>query len=91
MLQVEKMATIGKMAAVMAHEINNPLAGILTYAKLIRKWVDRDQLSSEPKKAEASQCLDLIAGESRRCGDLVKNLLVLFPHRADEQADHGPG
>jgi two-component system, NtrC family, sensor kinase len=75
-LQVEKMATIGKMAAVMAHEINNPLAGILTYAKLIRKWVDRDQLSSEPKKAEASQCLELIASESRRCGDLVKNLLV---------------
>lgn len=75
-LHVEKMATIGKMAAVMAHEINNPLAGILTYAKLVRKWVDKDQLTTPPKKLEASQCLDLIATESRRCGDLVKNLLV---------------
>jgi two-component system NtrC family sensor kinase len=75
-LLVEKMATIGKMAAVMAHEINNPLAGILTYAKLVRKWIDRDQLTSAPKKVEASQCLELIASESRRCGDLVKNLLV---------------
>jgi two-component system NtrC family sensor kinase len=75
-LQVEKMATIGKMAAVMAHEINNPLAGILTYAKLIRKWIDRDQLTTAPKKLEASQCLELIASESTRCGDLVKNLLV---------------
>jgi len=75
-VQVEKMATIGKMAAVMAHEINNPLAGILTYAKLIRKWIERDQLASPEKREEASQCLELIASESKRCGDLVKNLLV---------------
>jgi len=74
-LQVEKMATIGKMAAVVAHEINNPLAGILTYAKLLKRWVERGDVVT-PKKEEAEQCLDLIAGESRRCGDLVKNLLT---------------
>ncbi len=74
-LQVEKMATIGKMAAIVAHEINNPLAGILTYAKLLRKWVDRGEMQGEKAK-EAGECLDLIGGESRRCGDIVKNLLV---------------
>ena len=74
-LQVEKMATIGKMAAVVAHEINNPLAGILTYAKLLKRWVERGDVVT-PKKEEAEQCLDMIAGESRRCGDLVKNLLT---------------
>jgi two-component system NtrC family sensor kinase len=74
-LQVEKMATIGKMAAVVAHEINNPLAGILTYAKLLRRWVERGEVVTT-KKDEAEQCLDLIAAESRRCGDLVKNLLT---------------
>jgi len=74
-LHVEKMASIGKMAAVVAHEINNPLSGILTYAKLLRKWMDRGEMSPEKKK-EALDCLDLIAGESRRCGDLVKNLLT---------------
>jgi len=74
-LQVEKMATIGKMAAVVAHEINNPLAGILTYAKLLKRWVERGDVIT-PKKDEAEQCLDLIASESRRCGDLVKNLLT---------------
>ena len=36
------MASIGKMAAVVAHEINNPLSGILTYAKLVRRWLDHD-------------------------------------------------
>jgi len=76
MLHVEKMASMGKMAAVVAHEVNNPLSGILTYAKLIRKWVGTGQAEHE-KREEAMQCLDLIAAESRRCGDLIKNLLGL--------------
>jgi two-component system, NtrC family, sensor kinase len=74
-LRFEKMASIGKMAAVVAHEINNPLSGILTYAKLLRKWVERGEAANE-KRAETAQCLELIAAESRRCGDLVKNLLT---------------
>jgi len=74
-LRFEKMASIGKMAAVVAHEINNPLSGILTYAKLLRKWVERGEAAGD-KRAETAQCLELIAGESRRCGDLVKNLLM---------------
>jgi two-component system, NtrC family, sensor kinase len=75
MLHVEKMASIGKLAAVVAHEINNPLSGILTYAKLLRKWLDHEEVKADKLK-EARQCLELIAGESRRCGDLVKNLLT---------------
>lgn len=75
-LHVEKMASIGKMAAVVAHEVNNPLSGILTYAKLLRKWVASGQAAHE-KQEEAMQCLELIAAESRRCGDLIKNLLSL--------------
>lgn len=74
-LYTEKMASIGKMAAVLAHEINNPLSGILTYAKLLRKWIDRDAGGSS-KHQEICDSLDLIASESRRCGDLVKNLLA---------------
>ena len=75
-LHVEKMASIGKMAAVVAHEVNNPLSGILTYAKLIRKWVASGQTEHE-KHEEAIECLELIAAESKRCGDLIKNLLSL--------------
>jgi two-component system NtrC family sensor kinase len=75
-VHVERMASIGKMAAVVAHEVNNPLSGILTYAKLIRKWVGTGQTERE-KRGEAIECLDLIATESRRCGDLIKNLLSL--------------
>jgi two-component system NtrC family sensor kinase len=75
-LHVERMASVGKMAAVMAHEVNNPLSGILTYAKLLRRWVASGQTEHE-RREEALQCLDLIAAESRRCGELIQNLLVL--------------
>ena len=73
-LQVEKMASIGKLAAVVAHEINNPLSGILTYAKLLEKWLKRHEIAS--KEQEALESLELIARESRRCGEIVKNLLT---------------
>jgi two-component system NtrC family sensor kinase len=77
-LHTEKMASIGKMAAVLAHEINNPLSGILTYAKLLKRWIDRPETSDHPVHSRQEICdsLDLIASESRRCGDLVKNLLT---------------
>jgi two-component system, NtrC family, sensor kinase len=79
-LHTEKMASIGKMAAVLAHEINNPLSGILTYAKLLRKWTDHEEVPSDDhgraRRKDICDSLDLIASESRRCGDLVKNLLT---------------
>ncbi len=74
-VHVEKMASIGKMAAVVAHEINNPLSGILTYAKLLKKWVEKVE-GNEQKRVEIRECLDLVESESKRCGDLVKNLLM---------------
>jgi two-component system NtrC family sensor kinase len=74
MLRVEKMASVGKLAGIVAHEINNPLAGILTYAKLAKKWLGT---CDEARRQEALTSLDLIESESRRCGYIVKNLLTL--------------
>jgi len=74
-MQAEKMASIGKLAATVAHEINNPLSGILTYAKLLRKWLDRDGWDQQ-RRDEVRSSLELIESESRRCGDIVRNLLT---------------
>jgi two-component system NtrC family sensor kinase len=75
MLHTEKLTSLGKLAAVVAHEINNPLSGILTYAKLLKKWLDRTSVE-EPRKTEMIDCLNLIESESKRCGELVKSLLT---------------
>src|SRR5208283_4354906 len=72
MLRVERMASIGKLAAVVAHEINNPLAGILTYAKLLKKRLARETVVNQ----ENIGMLDLVESESRRCGEIVKNLMT---------------
>lgn len=88
-VQVERMASIGKLAAIVAHEINNPLAGILTYAKLLLKKMGA---IVTPEADVMKQDLQMIAGESARCGEIVKSLLQfarqtvpnLQPHDVNE-------
>jgi len=73
LLRSEKMASIGKLAATVAHEINNPLFGILTYARLVLRELMKHDL---PQRDEMAEQLQTIERESKRCGDLVKNLLT---------------
>jgi two-component system NtrC family sensor kinase len=73
--QSEKMASLGRLAAVVAHEINNPLAGILTYSKLLLRMVAKGFTESQ-RLSEAQDYLHIIEGESRRCGGIVRNLLT---------------
>ncbi len=73
LLHNEKMASIGKLAATVAHEINNPLFAILTYARLVSRAVRK---LDTPEAADLSEQLQTIERESKRCGELVKNLLT---------------
>ncbi len=71
-IQAEKMASMGRLAAIVAHEINNPLAGIRTYAKLILK---RSAELFPGDAVKYIQYIETIESESARCGEIVRGLL----------------
>ncbi|RLB85871.1 MAG: hypothetical protein DRH24_00710 [Deltaproteobacteria bacterium] len=74
-VQTEKLASLGKLAATIAHEINNPLAAVLTYIRLMIKLIDRNRFSRE-RLEDISRYLATMESEIARCGEIVKNLLA---------------
>ncbi|MGD0263780.1 MAG: ATP-binding protein [Candidatus Methylomirabilota bacterium] len=74
LVQTEKLASLGKLSASIAHEINNPLSGILTYAKLLSRKLRTGVPDVEGVHA-ALQQLALVERETQRCVTIVRNLL----------------
>jgi two-component system, NtrC family, sensor kinase len=74
LLQSEKLASIGKLAATIAHEINNPLNGILTYTKLIERKL-ADGTVNEQEIPKFRSYLAIMERETEKCSTIVRDLL----------------
>lgn len=71
LIQAEKLSSIGQIAAGVAHELNNPLTGVLLYTRLMLKALKEGRLDIETSKER----LSLMEQETERCTRIIKNLL----------------
>jgi signal transduction histidine kinase len=69
------MMSLGRLAASVVHEINNPLAGILNYCRLMLRILKRGEISADQLE-KFTRYLDLVEKETRRCSQIVSGLLT---------------
>jgi len=75
--QREKLASVGLLAAGIAHELNNPLTGVLTFSSLIRKKM--------PDGSQDAEDMDLVIGETKRCASIIRRLLDFAREKTPEK------
>ena len=73
----EKLASVGLLAAGIAHELNNPLTGVLTFTTLLRKKM--------PDGSADADDLDLVIRETKRCATIIRRLLDFAREKTPEK------
>ncbi len=81
MMQVSRLATMGEMAAGIAHEINQPLTAIANYAKACEHFL----AAGDPDLAEVRSVMREISSEALRAGDIIRRLRRLVGKHDDER------
>jgi len=74
LVQSAKMATIGQLGAAVAHELNNPISGILGYAQFILQKLSKPEFTAKESKA-CKQNIEYIQEEANHCKKIIGSLL----------------
>ncbi len=82
-LQQDKMMSLGRLAASVVHEINNPLAGVLNYCRLMIRILKRGDLK-EKNREKFENYLTLVESETARCSHIISNLLTFSRKSSSE-------
>jgi len=76
-VRTEKLASVGLLAAGIAHELNNPLTGVLTFTTLLRNKM--------PDGSADAEDLDLVIRETKRCAAIIRRLLDFAREKTPEK------
>jgi len=79
---VSRVTTLGELAASIAHEVNQPLSAVITYAKSGKRWLAREA----PGAVEVSDCLDHVASNGTRAADVIARIRDMA-RKADPRSD----
>jgi two-component system NtrC family sensor kinase len=82
--RAEKLAAVGRLAAGVVHEINNPLATISACAEALENRVDEGEFENSPAAADLKEYLGLIRSEAFRCKTITNGLLDFSRTRTSE-------
>ncbi len=86
LMQADRLASLGQLSASVAHEINNPLSGVLNLSMLMQRILKEDGIP-KGREAEFRRYLDQVVAETSRTGRIVSDLLAFSrrgtPHRSD--------
>jgi two-component system, NtrC family, sensor kinase len=79
----ERLASLGTLAAGVAHELNNPMAAILAGVERLRRWLTREQQLPPRSREDVDGVLQGLERETQRCTETTEKLLLLAqPYRA---------
>jgi signal transduction histidine kinase len=82
--RISRITTMGELAATIAHEVNQPLAGILTNGNACLRWMAGVE-SSSPNLEEARQAVERMIRDGKRAGEVIARLRNFFKANAEDK------